>query len=158
MARIPMVTRTIITTKANVLCLDVESGEPFNEVVVLPRTYKDDKALLKQASKLIEENPKHKAVHVVDKEEVETLYGMTEQNFIALAQKLPPRGAGSVDEETEETVEADTETSDEAKTEETGEPVAETTDEPKVEETVEENTEEPANNGGYFRKHGKKNR
>lgn len=82
-----MVTRTIVTTKANVLCLDIVAGEPFNEVVVLPRTYKDDKALMKQVSKLID-NEQRKAVHVVDKEEVETLYGMTEQDFIKLAKPM----------------------------------------------------------------------
>lgn len=97
MARIPMVTRTITTTKANVLCLDLVSAEPFNEVVTLPRTYKDDKALMKQVSKVID-NDTRKAVHVVDKEEVETLYGMTEQEFINLAKQLPPRGT-SVDTE-----------------------------------------------------------
>lgn len=90
MARVPMVTRTITTTKANVLCLNIQQGESFNEVVVLPRTYKDDKALLKQISKIID-NEEQKAVHIVDKEEVETLYGMTEQEFITMAKVLPPR-------------------------------------------------------------------
>ena len=101
MARVPMVTRTITTTKANVLCLDIVAGEPFNEVVVLPRTYKDDKALMKQVSKIID-NEQRKAVHVVDKEEVETLYGMTEQDFIQLAKVLPPRGANANAEDTDE--------------------------------------------------------
>lgn len=101
MARVPMVTRTITTTKANVLCLDIIAGEPFNEVVVLPRTYKDDKALMKQISKLID-NEERKAVHVVEKTEVETLYGMTEQEFINVAKVLPPRGSNGV-EEVEET-------------------------------------------------------
>lgn len=100
MARVPMVTRTITTTKANVLCLDIQKGEPFNKVVILPRTYKDDKALLKQVSKVID-NEEQKAVHVVDKEEVETLYGMTEQQFIELAQVLPPRDSKAETEETE---------------------------------------------------------
>lgn len=101
MARIPMVTRTITTTKATVLCLDIVAGEPFNYVVTLPRTYKDDKALMKQVSKVID-NDTRKAVHVVDKEEVETLYGMTEQEFINLAKQLPPRGTSSDVTEQEE--------------------------------------------------------
>ena len=96
MARTPMVTRTIITTKANVLCMNIAEGEPFNKEVVLPRTYKDDKALMKQVSKLID-NDTVKAVHVVYKEEVETLYGMTEQEFIEQAKKLPPRTANTED-------------------------------------------------------------
>ena len=90
MARTPMVTRTIVTTKAVIMCLDVEAGEPFNKEVTLPRTYKDEKALLKKVKPLVETDTV-KAVHVVDTEEVETLYGMTEQEFIENAQILPPR-------------------------------------------------------------------
>lgn len=90
MARAPMVTRTIITTKATIMCLNIESGEPFNTVVTLPRTYKDENSLLKVARKQIE-NDTVKAVHVVDTEEVETLYGMSEQDFIIHASILPPR-------------------------------------------------------------------
>ena len=90
MARTPMVTRTIVTTKATLMCLDIEAGEPFNKEVILPRTYKDEKALLKKARPLVETDT-IKAVHVVDTEEVETLYGMTEQEFIENAQILPPR-------------------------------------------------------------------
>ena len=90
MARTPMVTRTIVTTKAIIMCLDVEAGEPFNKEVTLPRTYKDEKALLKKVRPMVETETV-KAVHVVDTEEVETLYGMTEQEFIENAQILPPR-------------------------------------------------------------------
>lgn len=89
MARKPMVTRTIITTKVIVLCLDVNSAEPFNETVTLPRTYKDDKKLLKSVEEVI--NTDHvKAVHIVDKKEIETLYGMPEQDFINNAKILDP--------------------------------------------------------------------
>ena len=89
MARKPMVTRTIIATKVIVLCLDVNSAEPFNETVTLPRTYKDDKKLLKSVEEVI--NTDHvKAVHIVDKKEIETLYGMTEQDFINNAKILDP--------------------------------------------------------------------
>lgn len=90
MARVPMVTRTIVATKANVMCLDVEKGEPFNQVVTVPRTYKDNEALLKKV-KEVAETDVVKCVHVVDVEQQETLYGMTEQEFIEHAQVLPPR-------------------------------------------------------------------
>lgn len=89
MARKPMVTRTIITTKVIVLCLDVNSAEPFNETVTLPRTYKDDKKLLKSVEEVINTDSV-KAVHIVDKKEIETLYGMTEQDFINNAKILDP--------------------------------------------------------------------
>ena len=90
MARIPMVTRTITTTKATIMCLDITNGEPFNEVYALPRTYKDDKALLKKAQAMYESDT-IKLVAIVGVEEVETLYGMTEQDFITHALILPPR-------------------------------------------------------------------
>ena len=96
MARIPMVTRTIQTTKANVLCLNIVEGEPFNKVVTLPRTYKDEKSLMKMVEKAINTDSA-KAVHVVDTMVEETLYGMTEADFIANAKILPKREQQDVD-------------------------------------------------------------
>lgn len=90
MARVPMVTRTIVTTKCNVMCLNVDTAEPFNKVVTVPRTYKDEESLLKAVKKAAE-TENIKCVHVVDFEQVETLYGMTEQQFIEHAAVLPPR-------------------------------------------------------------------
>ena len=90
MARIPMVTRTITTTRANVMCLDVQVGEPFNKEITVPRTYKDDETLLKTVKPLIETETV-KAVHIVSKETIETMYGMTEQDFIEHAKQLPKR-------------------------------------------------------------------
>lgn len=100
MARVPMVTRTIVATKANVMCLDVQAGEPCNKVVTVPRTYKDDEALMKKVRPLLETETL-KAVHIVDKEEIETLYGMTEQEFIQYAKVLPPRNGSNSDEESD---------------------------------------------------------
>ena len=101
MARKPMVTRTITTTKANVLCMDIQTAEPFNKVVTLPRTYKDDKTLMKKVQEVVETDTV-KAVHVVDKEEVETLYGMTEQEFIQKAVVLDTETRRPEAEEAEE--------------------------------------------------------
>ena len=90
MARVPMVTRTIQTTEVTCLCLDVENGEPIHKTVVLTRTYKDEDAMLKAASEVINTDTV-KAVVVVQSEVHETLYGMTEQAFIESANVLPPR-------------------------------------------------------------------
>ena len=90
MARTPQVTRTIQTTKVNVLCLNIKEGSPFNQTVVLPRTYKDDNHMLKAVEKVIN-TESVKAVHIVDSVVEETLYGMSEQKFIELAEVLPPR-------------------------------------------------------------------
>ena len=87
MARKPMVTRTIITTQVNVLCMDLEHTEPCNRIVTLPRTYATDEKLFKAVSEVID-SKSLKAVQVVDKKEIETLYGMSEQDFINNAMKL----------------------------------------------------------------------
>lgn len=90
MARAPQVTRTIQTTHANVLCMDIENREPCNKDVILPRTYKDETAMLKAVKKVIETDTL-KAVQVVSYKVEETLYGMSEQEFIEHSTVLPPR-------------------------------------------------------------------
>ena len=89
MARQKMVTRTMKTTHVNVLCLEIETAEPFNKDIVIPSTYKDEKKLFNKVKELIDTDSV-KAVHMTDVEEVETLYGMTEQEFIEHARELDP--------------------------------------------------------------------
>ena len=90
MARNPMVTRTITTTKAKVLCLDILTGESVTKEIIVPRTFKDDKHLLKAIRKE-HETDTVKVVHIVESEAKSALYGMTEQKFIDCADELPPR-------------------------------------------------------------------
>lgn len=86
MARQPMVTRTITTTKATVLCLTIATSVPAPQEFIIPRTYKDDKAVLKAVSGLVEDGVK--AVHVTKTEVQETLYGMTEIEFMSIAKPI----------------------------------------------------------------------
>ena len=90
MARQPQVTRTIQTTKCNVLCIDLVNEAPFTKEVVLPRTYKDEKAMLKKIKPIVE-NDTIKVVHVQNFTVESTLYGMTEEEFIEKATILPAR-------------------------------------------------------------------
>ena len=90
MAREPMVTRTITATKITALCLNIETAEPFNKAVTISGTFNDEKSMMKAAEKLLNTETE-KAVHIVSSEEIETLYGMTEQEFIQKAKVLPPR-------------------------------------------------------------------
>ena len=90
MARVPMVTRTITVTEITALCLNIETAEPFSKTVTLSGTFKDEKAMMKAAEKVINSDTE-KTVHIVYSEEIETLYGMTEQEFIENAKVLPPR-------------------------------------------------------------------
>ena len=94
MARVPMVTRTITATKAIVMCLNIEQGESCNVSVTVPRTYKDEESLLKKIKPMVETDTV-KAVHIVSTEQVETLYGMTEQDFMEHAKVLPPRNCAT---------------------------------------------------------------
>ena len=87
----PMITRTIQTTKAVVMVVNTEQGETYTKEVTVPRTYNDDKALLKKVSPIIESEENMKAVHIIKSEVIETLYGMTEQDFIKKAKVMPPR-------------------------------------------------------------------
>lgn len=90
MARKPMVTRTITTTKCNVLCLDIETAEPCNISVTIPRTYEEEDKALKVVKSMVETDTL-KAVKIVDTEITETYYGMSEEDFIKNATVLPKR-------------------------------------------------------------------
>lgn len=92
MARQPQVTRTIQTTEASVLYVNTVEGNTFVKSVVLPRTYKDNKAILKVLAQMNTDDTM-KPVHVISVHVQETLYGMPESKFIELAEELPPRGS-----------------------------------------------------------------
>ena len=96
MARKPMVTRTVTTTKVTVLCVNTVAEETVTQVFEVPRTFTDDSKLLKAVKETLDSTliP----VKVISTETVETLYGMTEQQFIELAEKLPPRTKTKTDE------------------------------------------------------------
>lgn len=89
MARKPMVTRTLVSTQVTVLCLNVETAEPTNQTYELARTFNDDDKLLK-ALRAEYETDTNKLVHIVDKTEVEKMYGMSETDFMKYAQELDP--------------------------------------------------------------------
>lgn len=96
MARKPMVTRTVTTTKATVLCVNTVAEETVTQVIEVPRTYTDDSKLLKAVKDTLDATiiP----VKVISTEAIQTLYGMTEQQFIELAEKLPSRTKVETDE------------------------------------------------------------
>lgn len=85
MARKPMITRTITTTRATFLCLDLETGESYNETFNLPRTYKTESDMLKAVHTYFDLT-KSRPVHVVDEEIITTLYGMPEIDFVKYAE------------------------------------------------------------------------
>lgn len=92
MARKAMVTRTMHTTVATLLCLNTETAEPFNETVTLSGTFKDKKSIIKAAKKILE-NDIISVAKLVDVVVEEKLYAMPEQYFIDHAIVLPSRNA-----------------------------------------------------------------
>lgn len=90
MAKMRMVTRTVKVTKVNVMCLDIEKGEAFNECATISGVFDSSEKLLK-ACKAALDTDTEKAVAIVEKKEIEQLYGMSEQEFINIAKLLPPR-------------------------------------------------------------------
>ena len=87
MPRKNRITRTMKTTKVSVLCLNVVSAEPENINVTVPRTYPDEKSLMKVVRSMIETDDL-KAVKIVDTEIVETLYGLDEELFLKYAEPI----------------------------------------------------------------------
>lgn len=97
MARVPQVTRTIPTTIVRIFCVNTEDRSTFEQNITLPRTYKDESKLMKAVEKALEGEP-IKPVSIVSYEVQETLYGMTEAEFIRSAKVLPPRGTKQTEE------------------------------------------------------------
>ena len=82
MARIPVVSRTINTTKCLTMLVDKASGEMSEEIIILPRTYKNATEALKVAEKMYADKPK-KPVFIKSMETEAVRYGMLETDFIA---------------------------------------------------------------------------
>lgn len=87
MARVPVVTRTIKSTKVVVMGVDLETGEVTNKDMILPRTYKDTDKMLKKA-KAKGETENYKIVQIVDSEVIHAKYGMPEERFVELADPI----------------------------------------------------------------------
>ena len=98
MARERMVTRTVMVTVAEVMCLNVTNAEVQINTYEMSGTYADNSALLK-ALKKVYETEELKLVSVQEVDEKEVLYGMKEVDFIRLATILPPRSTKEVEEQ-----------------------------------------------------------
>lgn len=98
MAKQAQVTRTITTTVAEVLCVDTTTQTTTTISVTLPRTYKDEKDLMKAVKNIVDTDTV-KSVTVLSTNIVETLYGMLESEFIKHASVLPPRKTATADEQ-----------------------------------------------------------
>ena len=89
MARKRMVTRTVIQTTAEVMCLNVTTAEVTVNIYTVGGSHDSDSVL--KALKPLYETHELKLVAVQDYHEDELLLGMDEDEFIRLAKVLPPR-------------------------------------------------------------------
>ncbi len=84
-----MVTRTVLGTRAIVLCLNTETAEPFNEEVRLAGTFKDNAKMLAAVAKQID-TEEVKAVKILDSYIEEKRYGMPLSQFMGASVELYP--------------------------------------------------------------------
>jgi hypothetical protein len=104
--RKPMVTRTIISTKAVALCVNPQTADTFEKVFMLNGKIDDKAKALKKLSKVYNTDD-CTIVAVRDLAEINQLYGMDEADFIAGAKILDPATRKEI-----ETEQADTETTE----------------------------------------------
>ena len=98
MARVRMVTRTIESTTATCMCINPTTGTVTHNDYTISQSYVDPAIILKHVKKVYETET-NIIVAVENSEVHETLYGMTEQQFMELAKILPPRTSNSDDTE-----------------------------------------------------------
>lgn len=94
MARERMVTRTVITTNVDVLVINIDTAETCIKSFALSQNMvKDEKTMLNNAQFMLEKEcgEMWKAVALKNVKEEETLYGMSELDFLKYAKVLPPR-------------------------------------------------------------------
>lgn len=89
MARERMVTRTVTTTTCEVMCVNVTTAEVKVKDYILTGEQTEPTAL--KLLKKLYETETEKIVTVNSVSLNETLYGMSELDFIKLAKVLPPR-------------------------------------------------------------------
>ena len=90
MARERMVTRTITETTVKAMGVNVETAQVDIVEYKLSGEYPDNATILKVLKKNFEDDT-YKIVNIEEVKTEEKLYGMTEQQFIELANELPPR-------------------------------------------------------------------
>ena len=98
MARRRMVTRTITFTTAEVMCLNVVTAEVEIKEFKISGIFEGEKDLTKALKKTYETD-NYKLVKVNGWNTEDVLFGMDETKFMELAEVLPPRTVGIVDEQ-----------------------------------------------------------
>ena len=88
------VTRTIVSTAVNCLCINTETCEPENKVFVMSGEIQNNEKTLTALRKK-HETPTLKIASIVAIDVKEKLYAMSEEDFIAHAEERDPRVKGT---------------------------------------------------------------
>ena len=108
-----LVTRTIISTKANVLLYNADTKETHEENFILSGIIKKDITIQNKVKKALEADGRfsEKVVTVLSTENIEALYAITETDFVAHAVRYDSREALTTAlKKADAKVEAETET------------------------------------------------
>ena len=87
-----MITRTVIKTTADCLCMNVTEGKAETRHFEIGGRYESKEQLLKKVQKVFDTDT-FKVVSVTSSVEEEVLLGMSEEDFIRNAVVMPPRPA-----------------------------------------------------------------
>lgn len=90
MVKEQLVTRTLVTTTATVLYVELSTGKTSKRTIDVVGQYDNDDELLEKVKEAYQPEG-FKAVHVTGKKEEKHLYGMTEDCFVKHARILPLR-------------------------------------------------------------------
>ena len=95
-----MVTRTVLSTTVEVLCLNTETAEPLNLGFTLAGDYTEqpEKKVLAQIEKTANYAEIIRPVHVVGMSLNEKRYGMKLSTFMANSEELEPLKKGEIEE------------------------------------------------------------
>lgn len=100
MARVRMVTRTIVATEVEVMAMNVTTASVTIDTYTLTGEDYTEETALKVLQKMLDTDT-YKVVVVQKLTKREELYGMTELEFLEVAKKLDPTTRKMLDEETE---------------------------------------------------------
>lgn len=84
MPRIPSVTRTMKTTHVMVKAVDIDNEKMLDLEFKLPRTYKNEDAMMKMVNKL-HSNPSVKIVKIMDARVETHKYEASEDDYLSIA-------------------------------------------------------------------------
>lgn len=93
--RKPIISRTMTVTKVKAMCVHLDTQEMFEYDDTLPRSFKTREKLEKAIRKLVD-TTETRFCYVVEANEEQRLYAMTEEDFLRNAKVVTDRSAAGI--------------------------------------------------------------